>query len=96
MKEEEVVELFDKFNEDWVEFDSVHNMLHHRRDLCAFLIIADMFPDDSGDILGAAEHDRVWISAEWEEFCEKATPEIIHDLAACGVIYEDEGLFMFA
>lgn len=86
---------FSKYKDEWVKFEEIKNPRSKRRDLCAFLMLDDLSPND-WDIISAAEHDQIWINVDWDAFCAAATPELIHDLVACGVFCDDESLSMYA
>ena len=90
---------FAKYEDEWIKFSDVKDKRHSRPDLCAFLILADLVPSSykDYDIVTAAEHDQIWLDVDCEKLAKVVTPEIVHDLAGCGVFYDDdiESLTMF-
>ena len=91
-------EVFEKYNDDYLKFERVENKLHARPDLCAFLLIDKLLPNNGSDIVCAAEHDEIYLDADCEKLAEVATEEDILTLTRCGVRYDSEfdSLVMFA
>lgn len=89
-------EVFDKHADEYIQFDHIVNPVHPRPDICAFMMLADLVPDQ-GDIVSAAEHDKIWLKTNCVKLEEAATENQIVDLIRCGVIYDEEfdGLCMF-
>jgi len=91
----EVKEMFDKYDDEYIEFKRVENKRSNRPDLHAFLLLDELFPRDR-DIVCAAEHDEIYLDVETEEV-ETLTEEQVLELTRCGVRYDGEGyLVMFA
>ena len=90
--------IFEKHNDDYLKFERVENKLHSRPDLCAFLLIDKLLPNDGRDIVSAATHDEIFLDADCEKLAEVATEEDILTLTRCGVLYdrETDSLAMFA
>jgi len=80
---------FEKHDDEYIKFDRIENPRHPRPDLCAFLMLADLVPSDSGDIVTAAEHDEIYLAVDCEKLAAAATSEHIRDLARCGVRYDE-------
>lgn len=85
-------------NEDRPEFEKLPERyrLHTRRDLCGFLIM-DMLIPGTGDILGGADHDVVYMSADREEVLAKCTLDDLRALRACGInfgAYDDLQMYV--
>lgn len=67
-----------------------------RSDLNAFLLLDQLLPGESY-IIGAAEHDEIWLDADLDELAKAATEEDIKALIRCGVRLDSdtESLAMF-
>jgi hypothetical protein len=78
-------------------FETIKEPLHRRPDMCAFLLLDRLVPTD-GDMVGAAEHDQIWLNVDCEKLAEVATEEDIRMLDACGVFLDEDtdSLSMFA
>ena len=87
-------EIFEKYHDEFLEFDRIKNKRSNRPDLHAFLLLDELFPRDR-DIVSAAEHDEIWLDVETSEI-EKLTEEQIIELIRCGVRYSEDSLAMFA
>jgi len=90
-------EVFLKFEDEYHKFDLIENKPSKRPDLCAFLLLDKIIPGNS-DIVGAAEHDEIYLGVDCEVLSEIATEDDILYLVRCGVIYNEEydSLSMFA
>lgn len=90
-------EVFEKFNDDFLKFDQVENKRCSRPDVCGFIILDELIPVNE-NIIGAAEHDIIYLSIDCEKLAEIATEENIHDLVRCGIMYDFDcdSLSMFA
>lgn len=82
-------ETFDKFSDEYIKFQNIGQRLHHRPDICAFLILDKLIPDEK-DMVSAAEHDEIYLDTNIERLAEVATEEDIADLIRCGVRLCDE------
>lgn len=89
-------ETFEKYEDEYLEFDRVKNKLHPRPDLCAFLLLDKLLPNDGCDMVCGAGHDEIYLDADTDKLAEVATEEDILTLTRCGVRYETDGLAMFA
>lgn len=85
----DLAELFDKYDSDYLKFDRVENKLHHRSDICAFLLLDKLLPNKN-DMVSAAEHDEIFLDADLEELAKVATEDDILMLIRCGVHYDSE------
>jgi hypothetical protein len=87
----EVSELFEKHDEEYHKFDRIlpSERYSNRNDLCAFMYLDKKF-DGTGDIVGAAEHDIIYLDGNAEELTED---DVIY-LLRCGVLYGDDSLYM--
>ena len=85
-------EVFEKYSDEYIEFDRIVNPRHQQPDICAFLMLADLVPNLGRDVVAGAEHDKIWLDTDCEKLAEVAT-----DLIRCGVMYDEdtESLSMF-
>jgi hypothetical protein len=99
MKLEQLVAEFERFSDEYIQFENVENKLSRRPDMHAFMLLDKLLPGDGkGDMVSAAEHDQIWLEIEPEALARVATPQIVLDLVRCGVSYDDEteSLYLFA
>jgi hypothetical protein len=85
----DIPELFDKYDSDHLKFDRVENKLHHRADICAFLLLDKLLPRNR-DMIQAASHDEIFLDANLEELAKVATEDDILMLTRCGVHYDSD------
>lgn len=88
MTMEEMVELFEKHEDEYIEFERIENPLHPRPDICAFLLLHNLVPEDR-DIISWSEHDEYGFSIRPEELAEVVTEEDIITLRRCGLMYNE-------
>lgn len=90
-------ETFDKFDDEFLDFERVESPLSNRPDLHAFLLLDQLCPGDK-DMICAAEHDEFWLSIDTDALASVATEEQIRDLIRCGIRFDDDvdSLCMFA
>jgi len=86
---EQLVELFEKYDEEFLQFDKVLDRTSHRPDLHAFVLLDKIIPG-STDIVSGAEHDEIFLGIDLEEFARRVTEEQIVELNQCGVRYASE------
>lgn len=77
------------------KFDRVTNKRSARPDVHAFVVLAELV-QGTGDMVAAAEHDEIFLDVRPADLVGKVTAEDVADLSRCGVIYDEEGLRMFA
>lgn len=89
---------FEKHSDDYMRFERVESKLHSRPDLCAFLLLDKLLPNEGRDMVCAAEHDEFFLDADCEKLAEVATEDDILTLTRCGVHYDSsaDSLAMFA
>jgi hypothetical protein len=94
----DIKEAFNKYNDEYLQFDHVENQLNQRPDICAFLLIDKLLPNARKDIITCAEHDIFYLDVDCEKLAEVATEDDILTLSRCGVHYDSESdsLAMFA
>lgn len=91
MEIDEIRELFEKHDEEFLKFEKVENKLSNKRDLHAFMLLDQLSKDKSGDIIGHAEHDEYLLNFDEEEIENlDLTENIIIDLRRCGVLFDEE------
>jgi hypothetical protein len=98
MTVEEMESLFDRFEDEFLKFDRVateDRLKTARPDLCAFLWLDKLVPENS-DIIQAAEHDQIWMGCTLDDLAAVVTEPIIRILVRCGVRIEDGILSMYA
>lgn len=82
-------EVYEKFYDEFLKFDRIENPVCKRPDICAFLLLDKIVPNDS-DIVSFATYDEIYLDVDPEEFAKKATEEDLLFLVRCGVrIFED-------
>lgn len=64
------------------------------KDLAAFIILHRLLPS-LNDIIVAAEHDIIYLSADIDELCKVATEQDITDLRNCPIMIQEDALVMF-
>jgi hypothetical protein len=86
---ERMTDLFSKHSdEEYIEFERVKKRRSNRPDLHAFMLLDEILPGKK-DIVGAAEHDQVFLSIDCRELAKVITEEQIIELLRCGVGYGD-------
>lgn len=89
MNREELVDLFEKHNDKYLEEESVNFTVTKRPDLHAFLLLDKLLPADR-DLISASEHDVYYLDIDLEELAEVITEDQIIELIACGVMLDSE------
>lgn len=89
MEENKLAEIFEKYDDEYGQFEKIEKKLSNRPDLHAFILLDSILPG-SGDIVSAADHDVIYLDANIEDFGAKATEEQILELVRCGVMYDWE------
>ena len=90
--EDRLQNLFDKFDDEYIEFDNIpeDQRRHTRPDLCAMIYLQEKL-GGTGDVIGGAEHDEIFL--DFNDI-EKLTEEDVLYIARCGVRYNEGGLAM--
>jgi hypothetical protein len=91
---EQLEELFEKYDDEFLKFDRVERKLNNRSDLHAFLLLDVLVPGNAC-MVAAADHDEIYLDVELEELAKVATENQIIELIRSGVRYGDSGLCMF-
>lgn len=94
---EELIELFETRNDEYLKFDRIENPLHPRPDICVFLLLDKLVPNPRRKMVSGAEHDRIFLDGSLEDISAVITEEDVITLIRCGVSTDDydEGLAMF-
>ena len=82
-------EIFDKHNDEFLNFDAVEEKLSNRADLHAFLLLEKLAPGHR-DMVSAAEHDVIYLDTDVEKLAEVASESQIIELIRCGVMLDSE------
>ena len=77
-------------DEEFLKFKRVAQPLSKRRDLHAFMLLDQLDPESTGDIISASEHDEYWIDIDVDRVMENATEEQLRDIFRCGIRYDNE------
>lgn len=98
MTEEEIVECFDKYSEEFFDFEWNPSLPSKRADICAFIFLDKLFPDGKSDMIAGAEHDEIYLDVDVSLLAQtNITEENIKFLVSCGVYINSDGhLYMFA
>ncbi len=97
MTTDELVEWFERHNDEYLNFEKVEVKRSGRADLHTFILLDSLVPG-SRDIIAASEHDEFYLSIRPEELAPVVTPEQIVELVRCGIRYDKQYscLTMFA
>lgn len=82
-------ERFEMFEKDQFSFEKIENKRSKRSDIHAFLLLDEVFPNSSREMICSASHDQLWIDVG-DEPLEQLTDSQIQELVRCGVHYDDE------
>ena len=98
MSIEQLSATFDKYEDEYLDFENVVNKRSRRPDMHAFIVLDELLPGDGrGDLVSAAVHDQLFLGIEPEALARVATEELILELRRCGVSFdeENESLYLF-
>lgn len=94
---EEVMAAFEAADElpfEERKFEAVKDKRSTRPDMHAFIVLSELVPGD-GDMVAAAEHDKIFLDVRPDDLVGKVTEEGVADLVRCGVLCDEEGFMMF-
>lgn len=97
MTESDLVSLFEKIDEEdeFLKFERIENPLHHRSDLCAFLLLDRLVPGNR-DMVCSARHDEIFLEVDLDSLAAVAGEDDVRTLVRCGVRLDGDGyLAMF-
>ena len=80
--------MFEKFDDEYLEFDRVENKLSARPDMHAFRLLEQLVVGDS-DLVSGANHDEIFLSIDPSDLKKIATQDQLRDLHRCGVRYDE-------
>lgn len=79
---------------EYDELEKIKDKPHHRRDICAMLILDRLCPGETVMITDATR-DEIWFESSPERVAENANEHDMMLLAACGVDYQDDSFHMY-
>ena len=88
-----IEERFGKLYDDKETFENIKHKKSNRKDLHAFLLMAELFPEDN-NIIDCVSHDQIWFCPKYEDI-EKLTDEQILEFVRCSVFVDEGSLTMF-
>ena len=81
-------EIYERLSDsEYLKFDKIQNPKSTAKDVSAFVLLAELFPDKYR-IVSAATRSEIFLSVGVQELNEKATKEQAVDLIRCGVRYD--------
>lgn len=87
---DDFVELMDTENfDDFGDFDKVTKKRSPYKDLHAFMLLAELMPGE-WNIVGSAEHDKIYLSLNVVDLAPFLTPELVYELMHCGIMYDSD------
>jgi hypothetical protein len=90
MNTKELKTLFEKYDDEYIEFDRVQNPLHPCPDVCAFILLNKLVPLQRGqDMVSWSEHDEIGFFVDPTALAKAASEDDILTLVRCGVRYDD-------
>ena len=98
MTVDELVNLFEKHEDEFLEYAKVEKWRSKDRDIHVFLLLEEIVPPlQSGIMIAWASHDQIHLRIGVEVFAEVVTEDQVVELIRCGVRLDDdnEGLAMF-
>jgi hypothetical protein len=81
---------FEKFNDDFLNFEGIENKRSRRPDIHAFLLLDELVPGRA-DMVCAAEHDEIFLEVNPDDLAKAATEDHVLELIRCGVRWSSEG-----
>lgn len=93
MKIDEIKALYEKYEDDFLEFEKVENKKSKRVDIHAMLLMDELVPGDE-NIVSAASHDMIYFGVDAKVLARVMTEEHVLELIRCGVSFSsDENCF---
>lgn len=85
------VEQMEKMFEEKNDLFLKNKEIQGRHDLVAFTLLDKLAPSKiNEDMVCAAEHDEIFLSADPETFAANATEQDVETLIRCGIRYSDD------
>jgi len=96
MTTDEMKELWELNNDEYIRFERVEPKRHPRPDMNAFMLLHELCPGDS-DMVAAASHDEIYLEPSLDDVAEIITGSQCIELIRCGVRIDEEvdGFAMF-
>lgn len=88
-KKKSLKERFDMFEDEFLRFERIASPVHRRRDLCGFLMLAELDPKSKHPMVEAAGHEEIWMLIDFKKVA-KASDEVLRDLIRCGVRLDED------
>ena len=85
--------LFEQCANEDLRFEKIKIKFSKRSDLHAFILLDKLFPENQ-DIIGSAEHDKIWLNIDDEQIQNLSKAQIL-ELSRCGIFYDEDSLCMF-
>ena len=85
----DLTEIWDKHEEEYIQFDRVENKRSERPDLHAWLLLDELFPHPGRDMVCGAEHDEIYLDVSAGQIATLTEDQII-ELTRCGVRYAED------
>lgn len=89
----EIEQLIKEFNDNdshYLKFSEILNPPSNRPDLCAFILLDKLVPEEKCDIISASEHDEIYLSISIRALAKVITTEDILYIIRCGVRFAEE------
>ncbi len=93
MTRERLIELFEIHDDDHCQDHLVKNARHPRNDVAAMLLLHELLPDETTDIISWAGHDEISFSPVVRQVVERITEDQVVELIRYGVRLINESYF---
>jgi len=70
MTGEEIIDIFEKYDNEYLKFDNVVNKCCNSPDVNAFIIISKIL-GSVGRAIVASEHDEIWLDGDADTLAER-------------------------
>lgn len=95
MTVEQIEQLFEERDAEFLKFEQIIVKRSQRKDMHAFLLLDELVPG-TGCMVDGATHDEIWLGVHLSDLEGKITREQIIELIRCGVRVSGGDLCMFA
>jgi len=83
-------EIFESFNDEFLEFDRVENKRSKCKDIHAFLLLEEIMDGQiENRIISGIEYEEYFLSVDCDELAKRITRDQVIELTRCGVRYSD-------
>jgi hypothetical protein len=85
-------QFFEKFEDEYIQFERIQAPPTLRPDLCAFLLLDRLVPASRAgrDMITGAGHEVIYLDVDMQALAEAASEEDVCTLVRCGVRYDAE------